>query len=141
MIRAWARSVVIVLAGVALVACSSSTQPTASPPPASQSAAHESTGTDAGSGTDSGSVSSTDRPLPACAAIWKIGTSLIDPYTGCRTAGGTSEFDSGYDCADGSHVAIYEAVGRTLYAIAHQPIRAMTEKEFVSYLVGTCKPL
>jgi hypothetical protein len=80
------------------------------------------------------------KSLPACTALWQPGKTFPTTYEGCRESDGSAVFSGGYDCADGSHVTVYDGVRPALYGVAGEAIRAMTTVEFVDYLVNVCKP-
>jgi hypothetical protein len=48
--------------------------------------------------------------------------------------------DAGYQCADGSHVWLDPEKSRDLYALPGEAIKSMSEKDWLAYLIGTCKP-
>jgi hypothetical protein len=113
---------------------------TYSPSPNSDSGPSDSASSSSDVGGHSSYSSSTDAVYPHCADVWQVGKHLPADYKGACSTAHSTESDGGYDCADGSHVEIYDGVKPTLYAITAEPIKAMTNQEFVSYLVETCKP-
>ena len=123
---------VALLAAAALVSCSSPEEHRTAQNPSADAA------TDAGS--VSGGTDSNANDAAQCADVWQVGKDLPANYNGCRQDDGSTVMDDGYACADGSHITSYDGVDPRLFAITGQKIQAMTNSEFVDYLVGICKP-